>query len=110
MALVDQLRRARESWVSIGAHDYLVRRPTPYQLALISDKPKGELLRQFVVGWRKVTELDIAPGHDAKPAEFDPDLLVEWIGDRPDDMVALIQAVMDSVARAHAAREDAEKK
>jgi hypothetical protein len=70
--------------------------------------PVKELLRRFVVGW-DLKEIDLVPGGNPVPADFDADLLVEWMLDRPDDWGDLSKAIKEGYTAYVARREAAVK-
>lgn len=105
-ALSERIQKARESWVTVGGREFLVRRPTQRQWAQWSKKGDEEFLKQCIVDWRGVTELDLAPGGTGAAAAFDADALIEWLGDRPDDWVAVMQAIVEAM-QAFLARQEA---
>jgi hypothetical protein len=109
-ALVKRLRAARETWVSAGGFEFLLRRPTAWELAQLDGQRGSFFLRQTVVGWRGVRELDIVPGGEGIEVPFDPEVCEEWIKDRPEIMGALMDALRASVDAYFARREDSEKK
>jgi hypothetical protein len=108
MSLIDKIRKARETVVTVGGHNYTVRRPTDMDMAEIAGQggvPIKEYLRRFVVGW-DIKELDLIPGGGPEPVEFDSDLLVEWVSDHPDDWKPLADAIKNGYA-AHVAKREA---
>ena len=109
-ALVKRLRAARETWVAAGGFEFLLRRPTVWELAKLEGQRGSFVLREMVVGWRGVRELDIVPGGEGIEVPFDADLCEEWIKDRPEIMSALMDALRASIDAYFAKREDSEKK
>lgn len=108
MGLIERLRAARESWVKVGEVELLVRRPTRYQLSSWQDEPGIGPLRHCIVGWRGVSEITLGiPGGDGREVPFDPDLCLEWLEDRPEELAAAMKAVADIIAGHLNARESA---
>lgn len=107
MSLADQIRAAREQWVTVGGHEFRIRRPTAYQVATDIKTPIDKL-RHCVVGW-KLKELDLigSAGGGAVPA-FDIEALIEWAQDRVDVFVGLVEAIDKTVADHFKHREAAE--
>lgn len=99
---LERLRAARETWIEAGGHQFLVRRPTGFQLYKLSDDGGesyyGErLVRAAIVGWRIPGNL-ILPGATTDPLAFNSDVCIEWLEDQPQlfaEVVAAIQAVID---------------
>lgn len=98
-ALLQKLLKAREMRLVLGAHTFLVRRPT----ALEHEERlrKGNVARgilSFVVGWEGVTEGDLVPGGDPHPLPFDAEACAEWLSDRPDLFEPIARAIVDGFA------------
>ena len=113
MSLVEKLRKARESTVTIGGHRFTIRRPTELEMIELqhAGRAKGRAVLPFVIGWGDtVTALALGvPGGDAHPVAFDPAVRDEWLTDRLDLLQPLADALFAAVA-AHAAKlEDAKK-
>ncbi|MFI0609117.1 MAG: hypothetical protein ACH37Z_14665 [Anaerolineae bacterium] len=107
--LLEKIQRARESQVPAGGFKFRIRRPTDLEwFELQGSGPASRLLR-FVVGWDGVRELDLFPGGDPTPAAFDHDVMLQFVGDRPDIMTTLCEAVLASY-RAHVAQGEEAKK
>ena len=98
-ALVDKLRKAREQSVAVGGYTFTVRRPTDIEAMAMHGQPLERMLG-FVVGWSGVKEIDLIPGGNAVPVDFDADLAVEWLADRPDLLEPITAAIRDAY-RAH---------
>ena len=96
--LLEKLRKSRQVNIEIGGFTFIVQRPTQVDFNSIP-REKGDYLdggkkktgyfpvveptiRQFVVGWQGVKEIDLIPGGDSIPAEFDAEVLVEWLKDK----------------------------
>lgn len=92
-ALIDKLRRARESVVPVNGRKFTIRRPTAEDYALNAGKGLA-LIRLSVVGWGEMTELDLGiPGGSDAKVEFSPALWSEWIGDHSEYWGGLIEAI-----------------
>lgn len=109
--LLERLRAARERWVDVGSHQLLLRRPTGRAVfALVREGNDAELLRQCVVGWRNVREVDLVPGGEGVEAPFDPELCVEWLEDRPDLFADAVKGVVSLIEDYTRQRDDDAKK
>lgn len=109
MSLVQKIRKARESRVEVGGYGFQIRRPTALEMMEINGKARGRAYLGFIIGWDGVTQLDVIPGGDPHPLEFDADVCAEWLTDRLDLLAPLTDAI-DSAYAAHEARlEDAKK-
>ena len=95
--LLDRLRAARETWVTVGAHDFLVRRPTDVQLARSSHGGDTDFLRACLIGWRRVTWLDLVPGGDGSEAPFELDAAIEWLEDNPELYTGVVEAIVSVI-------------
>lgn len=109
MSLIDKLRRAREERLTVGEVTLIYRRPTALEMIELQAKPKGRAVLPFLCGWEGVRELDLIPGGSPEPLEFDSALAVEWLTDRMDLLVPLVDAVFDAYTR-HAQRQEASRK
>lgn len=84
MSLVQKIRKARESRVEVGGYTFIVLRPTALDMTEIAAASRGRAILPFIIGWEGVKELDIIPGGDPHPLEFDADVCTEWLCDRID--------------------------
>lgn len=105
-ALVEKLRRARETRVEIGDFVFTVRRPTDLEWVTLQGAGPGGRILPFVVGWEGVREMDLIPGGDPHPLAFDPAVCAEWLADRPDLFEAVANALIEAYRSHAAARED----
>ncbi len=102
-ALIEKIRRARESQVEVNGLKFTVRRPTDLEMAEITKgqlPTQGDILEKFVTGWEGVKEVDIAPGGTGELVKFERDLFLEFVSDRPDLWAPLVNEVV-SKYRAH---------
>lgn len=95
--LIEKIRAARQKNIEAGGYTFTVRRPTDIEVLQMRGQNvrEGDILKRFVVGWDNVKELDLIPGGTGMPVEFDSDLFIEWIADRPDLWAPIIAAVND---------------
>jgi len=95
-ALLQKMLKARERRVTVGAHTFVVRRPTPLEY---EEKMRGgnvaRSILDFIVGWEGVTEGDLVSGGDPHPLAFDQAACAEWVSDRPDIFEAIAKAIVD---------------
>ena len=108
-ALSEKIRKAREKNVEVGGYVFTIRRPTDIDMLDFSKTRKPEDLVRFVVGWENVKEIDLIPGGDGHPTKFDADACAEWLADRSDLFVPVINAVIDAYHTHKAEIEAAEK-
>ena len=108
-ALIERLRKNRESKVEAGGHVFIVRRPTDLEWAELDDSSTARALMKHIVGWEGVTELDLYAGGAGHPVPFDAALAQEWLADRPDLLVAVSRAVVDAY-RTHVEKQGAARK
>lgn len=93
-SLIERIRKARQSRVTVEGKTFTVRRPTDWEAyEMRKDTREMDVLEKFVEGWEGVTELDLVPGGDATPAEFSKELFAEWIQDHPDFWAPIIGAI-----------------
>lgn len=109
-SLADRVRAARETWVTAGGREWLIRRPTDVQLARLSG---GRLDSGFavgcVVGW-KLPGVDLHPGGDPAVPPFDGEAFREWVEDRPETVVELTHKLSEIIGAYYAKQEEAKKK
>lgn len=95
MSLADKIRKARETTFPVGGFTFTVRRPTDVEmLRLRADGLTLDSLIGFVVGWSGVKQIDLIPGGDPVPAEFDTETAREWLSDRPDLLTPLVDEIL----------------
>jgi len=103
--LIERLRRARETDVLSHGITFIVRRPTDLEVSLMTDAAAGQgvlqsaLILNHVVGWKDVSELQLAPGGGPEPVAFEQALFAEYISDHPEHWDAIAAAVMEGYTR-----------
>lgn len=100
-AVADKLRAARETTVDVGKFKFRVRRPTELEMIELQGRAKGRAVLPYLIGWVGVTTLDMMPGGDAHPLDYDAAVAYEWLTDRLD----LLQPLADGVFAAYDAHE-----
>lgn len=111
--LIERIRKARQTRVTIDGKTFIVRRPTHWEAYVMSSTGKSQqmdLLEKLVEGWEGITELDLVPGGSAIPVEFDRALFVEWIGDQPKYWADLTSAITTEYSAHAESLAEAEKK
>jgi hypothetical protein len=85
-ALIEKIRKGRNTLVYTGGFGFTVRRPTDLEAVTVLRQKMdlGDFLKRFVVDWVDVKESDLINGGSPVPVPFDSDLFVEWIVDKPD--------------------------
>lgn len=109
--LIEKMRRAREQKIEVGGYAFTIRRPTDLEIAEMSGRAtvQIDLVRDFVVGWKGVKELDLVPGGTGAEVEFDLAVYREWIVDRPELWADISTAVMQAYQHYRETRGEAEK-
>lgn len=110
--LIEKIRKARESRLTVGDFTLTIRRPTDLESVEMRYTGNREAVcgvSRFVVDWHGVRELDIAPGGTDKEVPFDSDLFAVWIEDQPKLWEPLINGVLDAY-KLHAAKHEADAK
>jgi hypothetical protein len=94
-SLIEKIRKARQTRVTVDGKTFIVRRPTDKEAYAMSysKSEQMDLLENFVIGWEGITELDLISGGDAVPVEFDRELFIEWIADKPQYWADLTAAI-----------------
>jgi len=108
--LANKIRKARESQVQAGGFTFTIRRPTDVDMLEFNKIKTTEHLIRFVVGWDGVKEIDLIPGGDGHPAPFDSDACSEWLSDRSDLMIPVVNAIVEAYQAYKIKLGDAEKK
>jgi hypothetical protein len=96
-SLIERIRAARQTRVTVEGKTFIVRRPTDWEFAEMRKREvlQMDILERFVEGWEGVTELDLVPGGDASPVEFDKDLFAEWVADQDQYWTPITDAVVN---------------
>lgn len=93
--LVSQLLKGREVVADLGRMKFTLVRPSEMELIQMGG-PTGQvdvglvMLRDKCVGWSGVLESDISPGGASDEIPFDRVLYQNWIADRPDIWVPML--------------------
>ena len=98
--LIDKINKSREQTVIAGGLSFIVRRPTDLDVLEMRgktiSKPERVLLKEFVVNWDGVTELDLIPGGTPKPVAFDAEVFLVWVADRPEIYAVLLEHIINA--------------
>lgn len=108
-ALAEKILRAREQRAEVGAHVFVIRRPTDVEMLALGRDRTPETWLRHVVGWDKVSEGDIIPGGDPHPLAFDAEACTLWLTDRADLLGPVLDKIATSYSEHIAAREQAQK-
>lgn len=133
--LIDKIRRARETNVTVEGKTFTVRRPTYLEmleffqqklpllekpsadddqlLAVYNFKIMKELVfaGNYIVDWQDVTELDLFSGGTGAVVAFDIDLFRVWLADKTERYWApLGEAIINSYTAHQASLDDTQKK
>jgi hypothetical protein len=109
--LIRRMREARETKVDIAGFSFTLRRPTKverYSWAREGIKDV-QILGKCVVGWKGVKESDLVPSGGSIDVPFDIAVLEEWVGDRDDILMPLLDGIKDLIATTETAKDDALK-
>lgn len=107
--LSEKMKKARERSVPVGGFEFIVRRPTDMDMLEFSKRRSPADFVKFIVGWSGVKEIDLIPGGDGHPLEFDADACAEWLADRSDLFIPLVTEISDSYQKHKAEVEAAQK-
>ena len=97
MTPIEKRLKARETNVETGGHTYTLRRPTAAQMARLSDASRLDMVRECVVSW-SLKHIDIYPGGDPVPCEFDAVLWSDYLDDHPEIWTPLADAILAAIA------------
>ena len=108
--LIDKIRKARLSKVSVDGHEYTISRPTEADVIVrMADANDLEFVRRFVVGWdHSALSLGI-PGGTEDPMPFDAGLWSDWLDDHSAVWEPLASAILNAYTSHKRAKEDATK-
>lgn len=108
-ALAAKLVRARESTVTAGGRTFVIRRPTPGEIATMpEDSHFLDFVKKFVVGW-DLKEIDVDPGGTDVAIPFHRGLWEAWIVDQQAIYVELAEKIKAAID-AHNAKLEADEK
>jgi hypothetical protein len=107
--LSEKILKAREKHHVIGGFTFVIRRPTEMEMLDYHRSRRPADLLRHVVGWEEVKELDLIPGGDGSPAPFDAEACAEWLADRSDLFVPVVNAVVEDYQAHQSALEAAQK-
>jgi len=136
-ALLEKLKKSRQTGVTAGGFSFTITRPTPMEAMVWLKLQNGNALsmedmqaffqehfslqneswrqlaqyacEHFVVDWQ-LTELDIIPGGTGAVLPFDKDVFLLWIQDHPSIVTELGFMVFDAWLKYLEANSDNEKK
>ena len=105
-----QLKRNRETAVTVGKFTFTARRPTDVEAINLNKRESAlsEIAADFVVDWKGVVEDDIVGGGGTVAVPFDAELWKDWCADRPDFWGPIANAVLDSYTQ-HRRRQESLK-
>lgn len=107
-ALIDKLRRARESKIEAGGHTFTVRRPSDAEATLLGGSSPLDLVHRHVVDW-DLCEMHLIPGGNPEPAPFSAEVWATWVDDQPALWGPLSDAIISAYRRHVESREAVEK-
>ena len=94
-ALIEKLKRARETGVTVHGHTFTIRRPTDEDAQQMSGLHPVDFVKRFVVGW-DLAESDFDPGGGPEKVPFDRDLWEAWIADHAEYWDELAMPMLDA--------------
>lgn len=96
--ILKQLRKNRESSIEVEGITYYYRRPTDIEALAFSkgQYTQFDVCKDFVTGWKDVTEDTIIGNGCFDPVEFGKELWSEWLADNPKVWTPLANAILDS--------------
>ena len=91
--------RARESdWTVSDKRVLVLRRPLFVEyLKWNSEGGNLEVMRNSIVGWRGFIGIDFEGGTDQDPVQFDVDLAVGWMADRPEKLLEAMEHLVSLI-------------
>jgi hypothetical protein len=110
MSLIEKIRKARQSNVTIDGITYIISRPTDMDIATWHGSTDGDILKRFVVGWSGVNEIDLIPGGNPTPAAFETELFIESVADKLTHVETLLSAIVNAYKAHLESKKEIEKK
>lgn len=93
-----------------GSFEFKLRRPTQLQMQRMT---RGyifaDLIVEFVVDWKGVTEQALVGGDNVTPIPFDKELWAEWIADKKELWPPIVEALNDLLLSYAKEQEDSAK-
>jgi|CXWL01.1.fsa_nt_gi hypothetical protein len=110
MSIIDKIKAARLTQIEAGGFTFTIRRPTALERLKLTGANSESLLKDFVVGWSGVKEIDLVPGGTDVSVPFSAELFSEWVVDQPQLWNPIVDGILEAM-KAHDARlQDDEKK
>lgn len=109
-SLIDKIKAARLTSITVDKFSFTVRRPTDLEAIRLTGKSQEQILKEFVTDWKGVQEIDLVPGGTSIDVPFDSDLFSEWIADQPQLWDPIISCVVEAYKRHNEQRDSTEKK
>jgi hypothetical protein len=98
-SLIEKIKKARQSKVTIEKITFVIARPTELDLALNGARfgiNVREVLSKYVVDWEGMTELELVSGGMPDAVSFSTALFMEWVEDKPEYWSPLATAIKES--------------
>jgi hypothetical protein len=104
-ALIEKLKKSRQTQIQAAGFDFTVRRFNDFDLAEILQDGKNinpkTVLEACVVDWPGMTELRLGiPGGTSESVPFDMPLFIEWVAEQPD----VYRTLRDEIWKAYSER------
>lgn len=96
-ALLEKVRKSRESKLTVGAWTFTIKRPTDSEFVEHQQLRSYELARLYVIDWAGVTEADMVKGGASDDVQFSRDLWIEFVNDHPE----LWDQIFDEILNAY---------
>ena len=95
-SLLEKIRAARQSTVTVGDITLTVRRPTDLEMFEMRSTTvtQSDILKRFVDDWAGVTELHLFSGGSPDIVPFSRELFDEWVADHPESWGAISDTVV----------------
>lgn len=112
MSLIDDIKKARESSVTVGNVTFKCRVASVQEYVEYSIKSviDPDVCRKHVIDWSGVTEADLIEGGKKEPVSFDAELFDLVIGDKPDWWQAIYKHVIEKAQQKLEQKAENEKK
>lgn len=112
LSLIERLKKQRELVLDVDEFKFTLSRPTDLDIIELrgQDLPQSQILKRYVKDWGGMTEAQIIPGGTPEKIEFDSELFIEWIADKPNLIRSLVHEIVTAYQTHSVSLDDAIKK
>jgi hypothetical protein len=96
LSLIERLKKLREFVVEIDEFKFTLSRPSDLDIIELRgrDLPQSQILKRYVKDWGEMKESQIISGGTPEKIDFDSELFIEWIADKPNLIRELVHEII----------------